>query len=343
VVGTLGSDGWVGYFPNDFVADVNFLMWNHPYESPYDDDIAGTGDSGWTFTLTSWLLDNGIAIASSNDAGDQFGNAAVMAAEDALFGQVDDFFAVDKLVVYGESMGGAACLNWTARNNTAPLVGAMVVSGVCDTSKFSSYFPYDADYNPMITAASDWAGLPIFLASSPSDTTVLETENADPFVTHVSGQATTTHIETTGGHLTSGNYPVSNMESWWTAVFFGDAVVNAVIASATVSAPAPSVTTSANATVDAVVAEALLNAPAPTVTTVVAGDVTVNAPVASVSAALHTPNVSTVSPPPPSDGKPTVMLDGEERAGTWSIVLNGKAVPVATFTVMVDGVETPLA
>jgi len=68
----------------------------------------------------------------------------------------------------------------------------------------------------------------------------------------------------------------------------------------------------------------------------------VDATVATASAEGYAVTISAVSPPPPSDGKPTVMLNSQEKAGTWSIVLNGKAVPVASFSVMVDGAETPL-
>lgn len=248
VVGTLAnatsgsSDGYVAYFPSAIHSNIKLLIWNHPYESPYDADIAGTGDSGWTFALTSWLLDNGIAIVSSNDAGDQFGLPPVMTAIDNLYGAINTAMGVTKLALYGESMGGAATLNWTARHNTAPLVGAMSISGVADTSQFTSYFTYNAAYNPMLTAASDWVGLPIFLGSSPQDGTVNEAQNATAFANHVAGQAVVTHVETTGDHLTSGNYPVAAMESWFNGVFTGsNPGGTATAATGSGSAPAPTV------------------------------------------------------------------------------------------------------
>lgn len=294
VVGTLGSDGWVGYFPSDATTGLNLLLWNHPYESPYDADIAGTGDSGWTFALTSWLLDHGIAITSSNDAGDQFGTAPVMAAIDAEFGQMNDFFTIGKLAVYGESMGGSACLNWTARNNTAPLVGAMCVSGVADTSQYTSYgtWTYSAAYNPVLEAATDWADLPIFLASSPDDTTVDENTNAHAFATHVTGQAVLTTVETTGQHLTSGNYPTADMEAWWTSVFTGsmDASVSPSAATGVSDAPAPEVTATASVTTSPATATGQTDALEPGVSTV--KNVSSGPDAATASALALPPSVS---------------------------------------------------
>lgn len=230
VVGSLANadtgspDGYVAYFPTNINHNIKLLFWNHPYSSPYDADIAGTGDSGWTFTLTQWLLDQGIAICSSNDAGDDFGSSKVMTAISNLYGAINTAMTVSKLIMYGESMGASAALNWSARHNTAPLVGVMTISGVCDTSLFSSYYSdYSAAYNPMLESASSWAGLPIFMESSASDTTVDETSNTNAFITHLGGVATVTKVEGTGNHLTSGNYPVSNMESWITGVMANNA------------------------------------------------------------------------------------------------------------------------
>lgn len=313
VVGTLGSDGWVGYFPSASTTGIKAMIWNHPYQSPYDNDIAGTGDSGWTFTLTSWLLDNGISIVSSNDAGDQFGNAAVMTAIDSLYAAVNNFFGIGKLIVYGESMGCAATLNWTARHNTAPLVGAMTISGVCDTSLFSAYFTYSAAYNPMLTTASSWAGLPIFMESSAADGTVSETSNTNAFITHLGGAATVTKVEGTGDHLTSGNYPVSSMESWITSVMAGtNATVTppagavaltgqapTVTADATVTASAGTLTLdgqvptiAADASVAAATGTVTLDGQSPTVSTSSSGDATVTAPVGSIAVAGQAPAIS---------------------------------------------------
>lgn len=331
------SDGYVGYFPTAITSNIKLLIWNHPYESPYDADIAGTGDSGWTFALTSWLLDNGIAIVSSNDAGDDFGSAKVMTAIDNLYGAVNTAMGVTKLIVYGESMGGSAALNWTARHNTAPLVGCMVISGVCDTSLFSSYYSdYNAAYNPMLTAASSWAGLPIYMESSPSDTTVDETSNAHAFQTHVSGQAVMTAVEGTGGHLTSGNYPVSGMESWITSVMSAaNATVTPPTAAETATAPAPTITAASDATVTPPAATATSTTPAPTIE----ADARVTPPTATDPATAPAPTITAVSPnatitPPAATGTASAPapIVTSFTPGAGSLTVDGQTIP----TVSVD-------
>lgn len=299
ITGTLGSDGYVGYFPASSSSNINLVIWNHPYDSPYDQDIAGTGDSGWTFALTSYLLDHGIAIVAGNDAGDQFGGSAVMTSISSLYTAVNGTYSVGKVMLYGESMGGAATLNWTARNPSMPIIGAMLISGVCDTSLFTSGFgtwTYDAAYNPMLETASGWTGLPLFMASSPQDNTVNEAANTDDFITHLGGVATVTHVETTGDHLTAGNYPTTQMESFFTTQFASSPVSHGTLAAST-----PKVTGSITGTLVGPVTgivDALLHVPtssiAGTLVTPVSGTVTARTPVltASLSGTVTQPNIT---------------------------------------------------
>lgn len=219
ISGTIGSDTYQAFVPANATSSCRLVIWNHAFQENYQADLQGTGGTAWTLSLTEWFVDQGIILIAGTETGDNWGNAATRTAVTAMYNEINNALSVSKLVQYGESMGGLAALNWSCRNNVAPLVGIMTVSGVCDLSLATGWgATYTSAENPMEEAASGWAGLPIFMASSPQDTTCLESQNTNPFITHVGAAATFTHVEGTGNHLTSGNYPVASMKSWLLSV-----------------------------------------------------------------------------------------------------------------------------
>jgi hypothetical protein len=120
----------------------------------------------------------------------------------------------------------------------------------------------------------------------------------------------------------------------------GNVIVGASVATASLAAHAPITTVSVS--VNATVASVILTAHIPTI---VAGTgASVAALAASVALTSIAPTVAVLGPyvPPESDGIPSVVLDGVETQGVWSIMLQGVEVPVSSFTIMQEGIEVPL-
>ena len=168
------------------------------------------------------LLDDGYLVASSDAAGENWGNQAGLDAYTALQSYLVTNYAPTKTAIFSQSMGGCTGLLAASTGFT----GLCAWFGICPVCSLSSMFAANAgtyagairtaygiagdgsDYasktsgfDPALKSASLFNRLPMRFWSSSGDTVVGKTTNSDAMATLVSGsKAESTNVACTGDH-----------------------------------------------------------------------------------------------------------------------------------------------
>ena len=164
-----------------------------------------TGDSLKAGILTR-LLSEGYLVASSDAAGNNWGNQAGLDAYSALQAYLVTNYAPSKTAIFSQSMGGCTGL-LTAANGFAGLCAWFGVYPICSLSALfasnagtyawqirdafgiasngSDYAAKTAGFDPLLRSASQFAGLPMRFWASAADSVVVKVSNSDAMCTLV--------------------------------------------------------------------------------------------------------------------------------------------------------------
>lgn len=166
---------------------------------------SGTQDSyvdSLHLAITTELNARGWVVAASYAAGNNWGNAAGLAAHQALYDYVIAAYRIAKIVHWGVSMGGLAALSLVA-NQTVRADGLMLVYPVIDLAHMQAnsylqsgindayvanngnFATKSAGYDPMQRTTSLYLGIPMRFYASAADTIVPKTNHTDAFRTKI--------------------------------------------------------------------------------------------------------------------------------------------------------------
>lgn len=156
--------------------------------------------------------------------GNLWGNTAALGQVLDLWEDLTDTYGLDPAGCYlwGNSMGGgAACtlisdgvLPVKAAYLSQPAVDYDTISANPSFSSINTAYPSEAlrdASNPLMRSASSYAGVPLYITASASDTAISKTGNADALVTLVSGQTTVIQIAASGDHNNASHFRPGDM------------------------------------------------------------------------------------------------------------------------------------
>jgi len=166
-----------------------------------------TGDSLKADVLAR-LLSDGYLVASSDAAGNNWGNQAGLDAYSALQALLVSNYAPTKTAIFSQSMGGCTGL-LTAAAGFAGLCAWFGIYPVCSLSSMfaanagsyaaqirsaygiagdgSDYASKTSGYDPLLKSAALYSRLPMRFWASPADTVVNKTSNSDAMSGQLSG------------------------------------------------------------------------------------------------------------------------------------------------------------
>lgn len=172
------------------------------YHHGMNETMSGPRTNVEKTALTTAILAAGYLIASSNSHGNHWGNAASLADYLELYRFVTGTFRVSRTVLLSQSMGGQSGL-LTAANRPFPIQGWAGIYPVCSLATMyalgggwddsinaaygisGDYAAKTAGHDPLLRAASDYAGLRLRFYASPEDTVVVKTAHSDALSAHV--------------------------------------------------------------------------------------------------------------------------------------------------------------
>lgn len=175
------------------------------------------------------LLAAGYAVAVPAMGGNLWGNTTAQTyVADLHTLLIEEGFEED-LFVWGYSMGGGAAAALIS-NGDLPIRAAYLAAPVMDYGWASAQAGFTASFaaayattaardaqDPIQRTAASYAGVPMFVIASASDTTVDKTSNADAFVTAMSGSATITTYTATGIHSDTSHFRPLTTVNWFNA------------------------------------------------------------------------------------------------------------------------------
>lgn len=174
------------------------------------------------------LSNAGFTIALPRYGGDLWGNATGINYITDLYNQLVTNYDLDPDVfLWGNSMGGGSAAQLISDRpfpiRTAVLTEpALDYQGLAATALLEPYFttayPTIAQRDaadPMKRAASTYAGVPVMMVASPTDTTVARVSNADAFATKISPYAEVITLSATGNHGDASHYKPRPTLDWF--------------------------------------------------------------------------------------------------------------------------------
>lgn len=189
-------------------------------------------DLAWTQTAytATWLAleKAGFTIAFVNTGVSSWGNDDAMATIVNVYNQMVNEYDIDpeRVFLYGTSMGAGASATAIAKRLipvkaaylAQPAVNFEWVAAQPSFSTILSAYASTAarDKNdPMKQPAAAYAGVPLLITASAGDTAVNKTQNADAFVTKVSGSTFVRAVTVTGDHNNAAHFIADAAVAWF--------------------------------------------------------------------------------------------------------------------------------
>lgn len=179
-------------------------------------------------------VDRGWVVASPHLSGSQWANDVAMTDFANLYAWANGRWNVERVVLHGTS-AGALAVSVAAGQGIFPNLAAMVtIDGVYNLQNWygsgaSRKASVDAawgtttleelqtlipGHDPVNDPATNWAGLPIFMAASPADTVVAKVRHSDEFYGRAATPEEITYTTTSGGHVVPANYLFPQTIAW---------------------------------------------------------------------------------------------------------------------------------
>lgn len=176
--------------------------------------------------ITTAALQDGYAVASHDLGGNSWGNDTGLSLLRQFVTDLLTQYAVGPIILIGESMGGCVALNALARdivpatafigiypacnlaqlyNHNAALQSAIKTAyGITDNGQ---YQVQTAGHDPLLIDPKRYGAIPSLITASPTDTTVLKTQNADKLVERMRAAGSdVTYAITSGNHGDASNF-----------------------------------------------------------------------------------------------------------------------------------------
>lgn len=182
-------------------------------------------------TTFAALTTAGYTVVIPAMGGDLWGNDTALDTIAALHSVLTSTYNLDKQACYlfGNSMGGGAACTLIS-NGTLPVKAAYLAQPAVDYETLSSNPSFSTSFTaayptaterqanaPLLRSASTYAGVPLMLVASASDTTISKTTNADALNTLVSGVTTVRRITSTGNHNDASHFRAGDMVQFFQA------------------------------------------------------------------------------------------------------------------------------
>ncbi len=187
------------------------------------------------------LTSDGYLMASSDAAGDNWGNQASQDAYDALIAYLDSNYAPAQYAFWAQSMGGLSALNMIAGGTSvAGFYGAFPVCSLADmfngnvgatyppsirtaygiAADGSDYSTKTSGYDPLLATASSYLRVPMRFVASSGDFTVDKSANSDAMSAHVAAQLAEHDVIThTGAHGDASVHKPQDISDFMARVF----------------------------------------------------------------------------------------------------------------------------
>ena len=210
----------------------------------------GSGENAASLTgdvlkadVVTRLLADGYLLASSDAAGNNWGNQAGLDAYSALQDYLVANYAPTKTAIFSQSMGGLTGL-LTAANGLPGLCAWFGIYPVCSLSSMfalnagtyaaairtaygiaangSDYSTKTAGHDPVLVSPSLFTFLPMRFWASPDDTVVEKTTNSDAMKTNVTeSKAESEVIICSGDHGDQSHFSPQNVSDFLARAFIG--------------------------------------------------------------------------------------------------------------------------
>ncbi|HEX9153752.1 MAG TPA: hypothetical protein VF809_02950, partial [Candidatus Saccharimonadales bacterium] len=188
-------------------------------------------ETGWT-SLTyrpSWLaaIAEGFSVVVPRMGGDLWGNDTALNYIVSLYSLLTTLYDFDPgIYLWGNSMGGGAAATLIAKRPipiraaylAQPAVNYEAISLIPAFSTINTAYPIAAerdDNDPLKQTGSSYAGVPMLITSSTSDTSIAKTTNADLLATLASPHTNVVRIAATGNHNDPSHFRAYDMVNFF--------------------------------------------------------------------------------------------------------------------------------
>lgn len=206
---------------------TSLVIMNHGYADSYTwVDPAASVKHGAASAMI--FVERGWVVISHNAGGNNWGSdAAVSDVMDAYDYAARRWF-FEKIAVMGFSMGGLLAYNVTGKKALPQVDAAITINGVVDIrtnwldeayrvyggTNESQMTQYMAGNDPLHDDPDRWAGLPMFITSSPNDSVTPTAAQAQRFYDRASTPEKIVFRTHTGSHLAQESFMVSEVLAW---------------------------------------------------------------------------------------------------------------------------------
>lgn len=174
------------------------------------------------------FLDQGWVVISHQTSGNNWGSDAALSDIQDAYDYVARRWFFQKIIIMGFSMGGMLTYNATGLKVLPQIDAAITINGVVDarTSWMSELYrvygglneaqlgQYMAGHDPARDDPARWAGLPMFISSSPKDTVTPTEQHAAVFYERAVTPEKIVYRTHTGGHLAQESFMVDEVVAW---------------------------------------------------------------------------------------------------------------------------------
>lgn len=212
---------------------TNLVVMNHGYADNYTFiDPNATPHHGANSAMS--FLDQGWIVVSHDTHGNNWGN------DDAISDVMDVYdwaarkWYLDKVAVFGFSMGGMLTYNVTGNKVLPQMDAAITINGVVNartnwqselTRVYGGTTPQQTDaamagHDPARDDPQRWAGIPFFISSSPNDTVCPTPAQAQVFYDRAATKDKITFKTHSENHLGTSSFMVSDVLAWLNGLGF---------------------------------------------------------------------------------------------------------------------------
>lgn len=206
---------------------TNLVIMNHGYADNYTFiDPNATPHHGANSAMS--FIDQGWVVISHDDHGNNWGNDDAMSDIMDVYDYAAKRWYLDKVAVFGFSMGGMLTYNVTGNKILPQMDAAITINGVVNartnwqselTRVYGGTTPQQTDaamvgHDPARDDPQRWAGIPFFISSSPKDTVCPTPDQAQVFYDRVATKEKITFRTHSENHLGESSFMVPEVVSW---------------------------------------------------------------------------------------------------------------------------------
>jgi hypothetical protein len=211
---------------------VPLVLYSHANNGTELDPLVAPTTPG-PLTLTTALMANGYAVASSNQHGNNWGSPDAVADMVVMYDEFRRNYPLGPVLILAQSMGGVAALSTIAQKKIPGVRGFYGIFPVTNLRDIynrnatyagqirtafgiaadgSDYATKTAGYDPVLRGGADYAGVPMRLHHSAADLVVPKAPHADALAALVAPYVPESDvIATTGNHGDSTNFDTADM------------------------------------------------------------------------------------------------------------------------------------